>query len=66
MHVTLRKKYKLQCLIPLEILDFLDYEMEAKVAALQVDHVVSPTTPRDGLIMKPVNSGDRINIDLCY
>jgi len=29
------------------------YVMEAKVLALQVDHVASPTTPREGLIMKP-------------
>ena len=30
------------------------YVMEAKVLALQVDHVASPTTPREGLIMKPL------------
>ena len=29
------------------------YVMEARVLALQVDHVASPITPRDGLIMKP-------------
>ena len=29
------------------------HEMEAKAEALQVDQVVSPTTPRDGLMMKP-------------
>jgi hypothetical protein len=30
--------------------------MEAKVLALQVDHVASLTTPREGLIMKPVRN----------
>lgn len=30
------------------------YVIEAKVLALQVDHVASPTTPREGLMMKPV------------
>jgi hypothetical protein len=29
------------------------YVMDARVLALQVDHVASPITPRDGLIMKP-------------
>lgn len=28
--------------------------MAAKVLALQVDHVVSPTTPREGLMIKPI------------
>lgn len=29
------------------------YVMEASVCALHLDQVVSPTTPRDGLMMKP-------------
>lgn len=36
--------------------------MAAKVLALQVDHVVSPTTPREGLMIKPIGVlGGRLN-----
>ena len=32
------------------------YVMEARVLALQVDHVASPITPRDGLMIKPAKN----------
>lgn len=40
--------------------------MEAKVEALQVDHVVSPTTPRDGLMIKPTVDKSRLEFSQLF
>ena len=35
--------------------NLIPYSIDARTLAEQLDQIVSPTTPRDGLIIKPFN-----------